>query len=152
MLHRLVVLLLALCWPANLFAGQVVLTTVDGSLRIEGELLSFDGEFFRVETTFGALTLDGGNLRCEGEGCPDADALVARAVITGPTGMVHNLMPPLLEVFAEREGLAFRSLFLGDDKVTWEFRDEESGALLGAFQGIVSEGNSVELLNAGDAT
>ena len=44
-------------------------------------------------------------------------------------------MPPLLEVFAEREGLAFRSLFLGDDKVTWEFRDEESGALLGAFQG-----------------
>ncbi len=152
MLHRLFALLLALCWPANLFAGQVVLTTIDGSLRIEGELLSFDGEFFRVETTFGALTLDGGNLRCEGEGCPDGDALVARAVITGPTGMIHNLMPPLLEVFAEREGLAFRSLFLGDDKVAWEFRDEESGALLGAFQGIVSEGNSVELLKAGDTT
>ena len=91
MLHRLVVLLLALCWPANLFAGQVVDDDCGWQLlRIEGELLSFDGEFFRVETTFGALTLDGGNLRCEGEGCPDADALVARAVITGPTGMIHN--------------------------------------------------------------
>ena len=139
MFHRLFALTLAFCWPLGLSAGPVVLTTGDGSLQVEGELLSFDGEFFRVETAFGPLTLDGGNMRCQGAGCPDPEALVARAVIVGPPGMVHNLVPSLLEVFADREGLSYRSLFLGDNQVVWELRDGESDQLLAAFEGHVEE-------------
>lgn len=152
MVQRLFVLLLALGWPVGLFAGPVELTTVDGSLRIEGELLSFDGEFFRVETAFGPLTLDGGNLRCAGEGCPDPEALIARALIVGPAGMIHNLVPSLLEVFADREGLEYRSLFLGDNEVVWELRDPESDLLLAQFRGAVEAPATAEkLLASGEA-
>ena len=153
MFHRMIALLLAFCWPFGLSAGPVVLTTVDGSLRIEGELLSFDGEFFRVETSFGSLTLDGGNLRCDGEGCPEPEALVARATISGPSEMVHRLIPPLLEVFADREGLVYRSLFLSDEDVVWELREPTSDRLLVVFSGIVEDANeTAKRLVAGEVT
>ena len=151
MFHRMIALFLAFCWPFNLSAGPVVLTTVDGNLRIEGELLSFDGEFFRVETSFGSLTLDGGNLRCEGEGCPDPDTLVARATISGPVEMIHRLIPPLLEVFADREGLKYYSLFLSDEDVVWELRDPVSDQLLVVFTGVVEDDDAGAVrLAAGD--
>lgn len=153
MFHRMLALLLALCWPFGLSAGPIVLTTMDGSLRIEGELLSFDGEFFRVKTSFGSLTLDGGNLRCDGEGCPDPDTLVARATISGPVEMVHRLIPPLLEVFADREGLGYYSLFLSDEDVVWELRDPASDRLLVVFTGVVEDDDETAVrLAAGNVT
>lgn len=130
---------LATCIPLTVFAeGPVVLTTLDGSLTLEGELLSYDGEFFRVATSFGELTMDGGNLRCSGSGCPDPDALVARARIGGPPDMIHRLMPALLEVFADLNDLTYERQFRGDDSVGWTLSDTASGRLLGEFEGAIA--------------
>ena len=76
--------------PTAIFAGPVELTSLDGTLTVQGDLVSVEGEFFRVETAYGALTLDGGNLRCKGDGCPDPQTMIARARIGGPTGMIHG--------------------------------------------------------------
>ncbi|NNE80505.1 MAG: OmpA family protein [Silicimonas sp.] len=135
--------LLALFCPTTLMAGPVVLTTLDGSLTLEGELTSYDGEFFRVKTAFGALTMDGGNVLCDGPGCPDPDAMVARSRIAGPAGMIHGLMPPLLEVFAEREGFEYRRRFLNDSNVVWELSDPATGRRLAIFDGEVREDDEV---------
>ena len=51
--------------------------------------------------------------------------------------MIHDLMPSLLEVFAEREGLALRSRYQGDDLLIWELSDAETGRLRAEFQGVV---------------
>ncbi len=138
MFIRRILAILVMAHATCLSAGPVVLTTLDGSLTLEGELVSYDGEFFRVETTFGPLTMDGGNLRCSGAGCPDPDKLVARARVGGPADMIHRLMPALLEVFADQQGYRYLRKFSGDDSVAWELSDAETGRLLAVFQGSVT--------------
>lgn len=138
MILRLAALAVIASFPvAGFAAGPVALTTLDGGLRIEGELLSFDGAFFRIETDFGPLTLDGGDVTCEGSGCPDPELLVARAKVGGPEDMIHRLMPPLLESFAEREGLGYRRIFTSDESVTWELFRPTDGSLLARIEGQV---------------
>ena len=149
MLFRRLITVFWLVLPVSLWAGPVELRSEGGGVVVEGTLLSFDGEFFRVETDFGPLTLDGGHLTCDGAGCPDPNERIARARIGGPVAMIHNLMPPLIEVFADRQGLDFRSLFLGDDHVVWELRNPDTGQILAVFEGSVRE-EEVVLAELGD--
>lgn len=128
----------AMVTGTTLFAGPVTLTSLDGSRVIEGELLSFDGEFFRLETEHGALTLDGGNVVCSGGGCPDPNDLIAEATVGGPADMIHRLMPPLLESFAEREGLSYRRIYMDDERVTWELAVPGTNRLMVRVDGVVS--------------
>ncbi|MCV6591697.1 MAG: OmpA family protein [Silicimonas sp.] len=130
----------------------MVLSSPDGGLRVEGELIAVEGELFRLRTEAGEITLDGGALRCAGAACPAPETLLARADIAGPAGMIHNLMPALLEVFAEREGLDFKSLFLGDDRVIWDLRARGSDRLVAQFRGrVVAEAQAVKQLRDGAA-
>ena len=139
MIHRISALAVAALLPAAVWAdGPVVLTTLDGSYQVVGELVSFDGEYFRVETEHGALTLDRGDVVCEGAGCPDAEAMVAHASVGGPEDMIHRLMPPLLESFAAREGLSYRRIFTSDDAVTWELADPKTDTLRARIEGWVA--------------
>ena len=39
-------------------AQDVTLTSPDGAVEITGTLLGFDGEFYRVDTRFGELSVD----------------------------------------------------------------------------------------------
>lgn len=119
-------------------ADKVKLTTLDGSRVIEGDLASFDGAYFRVVTEYGSLTLDAGDVRCEGNACPAAEALVALARVGGPADMIHRLMPPLLERFADLESLDFRHIFTSDDSVTWQLAERETGQLLARIEGVVA--------------
>ncbi len=151
MLLRFSLIVFAMLCPAALWSGPVVLTTLDGSLTIEGDLVSYDGELFRVETAFGALTVDGGNVTCAGTGCPDPDDILARAKIAGPADLLHGLLPSLLQVFAEREGLAYRSIFKSDAQISWELRTRDKHQLVAVFEGEVFEGASgVARLEAGE--
>ena len=119
-------------------SGAVVLTTLDGSHSVSGELLSFDGEYFRVETEVGALTLDRGDVSCDGPGCPEPEALVAHARVGGPADMIHLLMPPLLESFARRQGLSYHRIFTSDETVTWELTETSTSRLVARIEGAVA--------------
>lgn len=50
-------------------AQDVTLMSRDGSVAISGTLLSYDGEYYRVDSDFGVLTLDGSGVICDGPGC-----------------------------------------------------------------------------------
>lgn len=140
---------LTICLPVTAPAeGPVTLATRDGSLTLEGELLAHDGEFFRIATAEGEVTVDGGNLICTGAGCPDPEALIARARIGGPSDMIHRLMPALLEVFAEREGLTYVRRFHDDARVAWELTDPRNGRLAAVFEGRVEEDGTLTRLAA----
>ncbi len=52
-------------------AQDISLTARDGAVEINGTFLGFDGEFYRVDTEFGVLTVDASGVNCEGPGCPD---------------------------------------------------------------------------------
>lgn len=85
-------------------AQDVTLTSREGSVEISGTLLGFDGEFYRVESQFGELTVDSSGVNCEGPGCPNLQNYVAELHMSGSATMGAVLMPALIESFARRSG------------------------------------------------
>lgn len=131
-LTRLVAALALL--PLPVLAGPVELSAPDGSFSLEGELLSHDGEFFRLKTAQGEVTVDGGALQCSGAGCPEPSEMVARASVGGPPEMIHRLLPGLMEVFADLRGYDLVRRFTADDSVSWELRERGTERLLAVFE------------------
>lgn len=90
--------------PGFALAQDVTLRSHDGAVEISGNLLGFDGEFYRVDTIYGELTVDGSGVACEGPGCPDLEHYVARLVFSGAPTIGRVLMPALIEAFGIRGG------------------------------------------------
>ncbi|MCT4559067.1 MAG: phosphate ABC transporter substrate-binding/OmpA family protein [Pelagimonas sp.] len=86
-------------------APDVTLRARDAAIELSGRLLGFDGEFYRIETRYGELTLDSTGVTCEGVGCPSLIDYVAEITISGSATIGQVLMPALLESFALRNGL-----------------------------------------------
>ncbi|MEJ2001830.1 MAG: phosphate ABC transporter substrate-binding/OmpA family protein [Maritimibacter sp.] len=93
---------------AQLRADDVTLTSRDGAVEISGTLIGFDGEFYRVETEFGVLTVEGSGVKCDGPACPVLGSYVADIVLTGARSIGTTLIPPLIEDFAGRAGYQIR--------------------------------------------
>lgn len=98
---------LLLCLPAvaPAAAQDVSLASRDGSFALEGTLLAFDGEFYRIDTIYGPLTVDALGVVCEGPGCPDLEAYIAEVTLSGAEAMGAVLMPALVEAFAAQRNL-----------------------------------------------
>lgn len=85
-------------------AQDVTLTSRDGKVELIGTLLGFDGEFYRLRTEYGELTVDGSGVNCEGPGCPNLQDFVAEVNLSGSATMGAVLMPALIDAFATRNG------------------------------------------------
>ncbi len=105
-------------WRAAVFAAfvfadgavaqDITLTSRDGALSIAGTLTGYDGEFFRIASAYGPLTIDGEGVVCEGPACPDLTAPKALVTITGASDAGEKLLPPLLVAFAKMRGLVLK--------------------------------------------
>lgn len=106
LMFAMVVAVLVAALPAR--ADDVTLTSRDGAIELTGTLLTFDGEFYRIETEFGILTVDSSGVACDGPGCPALGPFVAELVISGAQNMGSVLLPALIEGFALRQGYALK--------------------------------------------
>ncbi|MEM6938610.1 MAG: phosphate ABC transporter substrate-binding/OmpA family protein [Pseudomonadota bacterium] len=86
------------------FAQDVTLTSRDEKVVISGTLLGFDGEFYRVQTEYGELTVDGSGVSCRGPACPNLQDFVAEIELSGAATMGAVLLPALLDAYAQRGG------------------------------------------------
>ena len=137
------------------FANDVTLTSRDGAIQIEGTLLTYDGEFYRVETIYGPLTLDGEGVACNGPGCPDLNAFVANVRFSGTNRMAEVLIPALIQAFATRNGLSVirevtndrQSTFLLSDKEQLRARFElSSGTTAEGYADLIAEEADIALV------
>lgn len=94
---------LTLAGPA--VAQDVTLTSRDGSLTLSGTLQGYDGEFYRVETSYGPLTVDAQGVICDGPACPDLTAPKSIIRLVGAADAGWALLPPLIAAFAVARGL-----------------------------------------------
>jgi len=115
--------------PGPSTAQDVRLTSRDGSVEIDGTLLSFDGEYYRLDTVYGILTLDGSGVTCAGPSCPDPEAFVPDFLISGAAETGAVLIPSLLEAFAERDGYAFARQEEDASHFTYVLSDATTGAV-----------------------
>lgn len=95
----------ALVIPGAVVAQDVTLTARDGGLAITGTLQGWDGEFYRIDTSYGLLTVDGQGVICDGPGCPDLTAPRIPIRIVGEGGPGQTILPPLVAAFAKARGL-----------------------------------------------
>ena len=90
--------------PTRAEAQDVTLRSRDGGIELSGTMLGFDGEFYRIDSRYGELTVDSSGVLCEGVGCPSLTDFVAELRISGATSLGALLMPALIESFAQRNG------------------------------------------------
>lgn len=98
---------LAALLPYGAQAQDVTLTSRDGALSIPGLLQGYDGEFFRLESPYGMLTIDASGVICDGPACPDLTAPKATIRIVGEADAGRALMPALIAAFATARGLLY---------------------------------------------
>ncbi len=108
-------------------AQDVTLTSHDRTVQVSGTLLGYDGEFYRVDTIYGKLTLDGSGVDCSGPGCPDPGAYVARFTLSGARAMGDVLLPALVESFARAQGFALRRILRSDDDFSYVLASADDG-------------------------
>ncbi len=82
------------------FAQTVTLKSADGSVTLSGELLGYDGEFYRLKTIYGEMVLNALTVTCQGLSCPDPGQYAADITISGARDIGARLLPRLLEDFA----------------------------------------------------
>lgn len=121
------------CTGISATAQDVTLTSRDGDVEISGNLQGFDGEFYRVDTIYGELTVDGSGVLCEGPGCPNLNAYVAEATVSGAPTIGRVLMPALIEAFALRQGLELSRQATSDLATTYTLSDPDGGQPRGRF-------------------
>lgn len=97
-----------LCQSAK--AQDVTLVAREGGIALTGTLQGYDGEFYRIETSYGLLTVDGQGVICEGPACPDLMAPRAEIRIVGAAGPGNDLLPALFRAFADRRGLLYEQI------------------------------------------
>ena len=131
-------------------AQDVTLLAREGGIVLTGTLLGFDGEFYRIDTSYGPLTVDGQGVICEGPACPDLIAPKAVIRVTGNQDAGNSLLPGLFRAFAERRGLLFD---LGDGPAfAAVIRDPKTGKTLAelSFQAAPAD-LAIAALTAGTA-
>lgn len=88
-------------------AQDVTLISREGNVSVSGSLQGYDGEFYRIDSDYGPLTVDGQGVICEGPACPDLIAPKALIRVAGLEEAGLKLLPPLFAAFAANRGLHF---------------------------------------------
>ncbi len=125
--------LFLLTTPLAGLAQDVTLTSHDGAVEISGTLRGFDGEFYRVDTIYGELTVDGSGVVCEGPGCPSLTDYVAELNISGAATIGSDLMPALIQGFALHHALEVERKDI-EGGLEFLLRERTGGQLKGRFR------------------
>ncbi|MEJ6405024.1 phosphate ABC transporter substrate-binding/OmpA family protein [Yoonia sp. 2307UL14-13] len=86
--------------PATSFAAEVTLKSSDGTVNLTGEFVEFTDNNYVIRTGLGDLRISASRVRCEGDACPNFDAIDADVVIAGSDTVGIGIMPLLLSGYA----------------------------------------------------
>ncbi|MBL4627985.1 MAG: substrate-binding domain-containing protein [Roseicyclus sp.] len=118
---------LFMCTAGGVVAQDVELRSFDGSVELEGNLISYDGAFYRLDTVYGALTVSAEGVSCAGPGCPDLATFVAEARVAGAATVAEGLLPDLLSAFAESRSMS-AGTEIGEDGPVYILRRADGSA------------------------
>lgn len=111
--------------PQMAQSQDVTLSSFDGGVSVSGILESYDGEFYRVKTEYGVLTLDGSGVYCSGPACPSLDGYVAELTIAGDLAVGGTLLPALFERFGEKHQYKSSRVVTSDTQFTLVLSQQE---------------------------
>lgn len=126
-------------------AAEVTLQMRGGEFQIKGDLKSYDGGKYSIESkSFGVMTLDASRFECIGANCPKgpvAAPAAAGASLAGQLGSTvwmggsaqgTSVMPKLVQAYASSIGAEVTRV-VGSDAKNLEFKLVRGGQEIGAF-------------------
>lgn len=119
--------------PYRAAAQDVTLRSRDGSVQLSGTLLGFDGEFYRIQTQYGELTVDGSGVLCDGIGCPSLTDFIAELSVSGSASIGMVLLPALIEAFAMRDGLTADREVIDEAHFIYHLKRRDTGQTAARF-------------------
>ena len=122
--------LMTTCFAA---AQDVELRSLDGSVELSGTIIGFDGEYYRIDSIFGPLTVSAQGVTCRGPGCPDLENYVAEVRFQGAPAIAEQLFPALIERFAASRGLTVRRQILANNRSLFALVRGEEDTLAARF-------------------
>ncbi|MHA1128584.1 MAG: substrate-binding domain-containing protein, partial [Alphaproteobacteria bacterium] len=100
--------LMAACLSvATASAEEVTLQSLDGSVAMTGELVSFDGDTYVLKVSLGQFAISASEVTCEGEFCPQIINSDFR--LAGSSTVAQILIPSLFQNFSGAYGLRLAS-------------------------------------------
>jgi phosphate transport system substrate-binding protein len=81
-------------------AGEVTLSSADGTVNMTGEFIDFQDNAYVIGTALGELRVAASRVSCAGESCPSFGAVETDFTIAGSDVIGSGLMPLLLEGYA----------------------------------------------------
>ena len=115
-------------------AESITLKSESNAFVLTGELISYDGEYYTLDTKYGPLTVDGSRVSCESENCPSTSNFVAEVQLSGASDIGNNLMPGLVEGFARSLGLYAQRIDEDDTHFEYILSKPIEGIPVGRFQ------------------
>lgn len=103
LLHNTALVAVTALFSTNALADPVRLTSDDNAMDLTGELIEFTGDIYVLRTNIGDLRIRAEGLRCEGDGCPDAEKTTDLVSFRGASDIGLELMPLLIEGYANVE-------------------------------------------------
>ena len=89
-----------LCGTSALAQNQVTLSSDDGVMSISGKLLSFDDEFYTIESSLGTIQVPIALSKCLGSACPEIHPLNQEITVTGAEFILSPLLPDAITQYA----------------------------------------------------
>lgn len=88
-------------WGTTALAqDQVTLSSDDGVMSISGKLVSFDDEFYTIESSLGVIQVPIALSKCSGAACPEIHPLDQEIAIAGPNFLLSPLLPDAVRFYA----------------------------------------------------
>jgi phosphate transport system substrate-binding protein len=81
-------------------AGEVTLSSADGTVNMTGEFVAFEDNAYVISTALGELRVAASRVSCSGDSCPSFAAVETDITIAGSDVVGSGLMPLLLEGYA----------------------------------------------------
>lgn len=130
---------------------NIILTSLDQTIRIEGSLVDFDGTNYTINTSLGTLVVASAQLTCEGDACPYIKPPTSEFTVAGASAMGELLLPSLMQAYSGALDAAF-TVNSEDDEPTLVMTDIENDDI--ARVRVVSSTSSAGLVDLlqGDAS
>lgn len=107
-------------------AESVTLKTLDRSFSVEGEIISFDGSVYTLNTSIGEISVSADIVICEGAVCPNNEQKdeTASFTVAGDKTLGLRLFPTFLRAFSAQQGAATKTLEADTSKIVFQLEGE----------------------------
>ncbi len=97
--------------------AEIMLRAVDDTFSVQGTLLSFEDNVYRIDSSLGVFDIPVALVTCEGEDCPEVDPMGQEILVAGSGEIFDALFPAALSSFAvSLEAVAQPGLTEGEAK------------------------------------